>query len=393
MDRFWRPAWVEVNIDAIQHNIQEVQRLIGKNIDIIGVIKGDAYGHGAVEMARQLSNFGVKRLAVATVDEGVELRENGVTIPVLVLGYTGISQLAAAVEHDLSMTLHLKEMAEKISDIARHRNKIAKVHIKVNTGMNRIGILPGEAKDFFLSVQEMAGLKIEGIFTHFASAGQKDKTDANRQLKLFKEVIAGIKEISKEEFIVHTANSGATMEMPDAYFDAVRPGRLIYGLYPYPKVKKVIHLQPALQVKCEIAQINQIPAGEGVGYEAIFRPSHQTTTATLPIGFTDGVVSKRTIDQILVIIGGQKRKVVAVCADMCMVDLGSNPTHAQPGDMVTLIGTQDGETITVDEIAGPSKQSLGGVLSHLSRRLPRIYLKKNKPYLARLPFEKYENID
>jgi len=373
MDRFWRPAWVEVNIDAIQHNIQEVQRLIGKNIDIIGVIKGDAYGHGAVEMARQLSNFGVKRLAVATVDEGVELRENGVTIPVLVLGYTGISQLAAAVEHDLSMTLHLKEMAEKISDIARHRNKIAKVHIKVNTGMNRIGILPGEAKDFFLSVQEMAGLKIEGIFTHFASAGQKDKTDANRQLKLFKEVIAGIKEISKEEFIVHTANSGATMEMPDAYFDAVRPGRLIYGLYPYPKVKKVIHLQPALQVKCEIAQINQIPAGEGVGYEAIFRPSHQTTTATLPIGFTDGVVSKRTIDQILVIIGGQKRKVVAVCADMCMVDLGSNPTHAQPGDMVTLIGTQDGETITVDEIALSLKTINYEVVSTITDRTERIY--------------------
>ena len=154
MNRFWRPAWVEVDIDALQHNIREIQGLIGNNVDIIGVIKGDAYGHGAVEYAVQLVNFGVKRLAVATVDEGVELRENGITVPVLVLGYTGISQLAAVVEHDLSISLHLKEMAEKISDLARKKNKTTKVHIKINTGMNRIGVLPVEAKNFFLLFKE-----------------------------------------------------------------------------------------------------------------------------------------------------------------------------------------------------------------------------------------------
>lgn len=376
MDRFWRPAWGEVDIDAIQHNIKEIKRLIGNRVDIIGVIKGDAYGHGAVEVARQLSNFGVGRLAVATVDEGVELRESGITVPILVLGYTGISQLSSIVEYNLSATLFLKETAIKLSCLAKNKCKVTKVHIKVNTGMNRIGVSPEEAKDFFQFVQDLEGIEIEGIFTHFASAAQKDKTDANKQLKIFKEVVSNIKKISKNKLLIHLANSGATMEMPDAHFDAVRPGGLIYGLYPYTEVEKVINLKLALQVKCEVAQIHEISPGEGAGYKGIFKPIHKTTIATLPIGSTDGV-----INQISVIIGGQKKKVVAVCADMCMVDLGPNSPQVKAGDIVTLIGTQEGEVISVDEIVGP-----------LSRCLPRIYFKNAKPYLARLPFEKYVKI-
>lgn len=384
-----RPVWIEIDINAIIHNIGEIKNYIGEQKEIIGVIKGDAYGHGAVEVARKLISAGVNYLAVATVDEGVELRENQINVPILILGYTGKSQITDAIDHNLDITIYLKEIAQEISSYVQNKNKEVKVHIKVNTGMNRIGILPKDTLDFIVFLQSLKGIKVEGIFTHFASAAQNDKTEANIQFKKFLNVVNDMKEIIKKPIIVHAANSGATMDMPYAHFDAVRPGRLIYGLYPYPEVKKVLNLKPALSVRTEIIQINRIEAEEGVGYEAVFTPKRDTYVATLPLGFTDGIVSRRTVNKISVIIRGKKRKVVAVCADMCMVDLGPILDSTSIGDPVTLVGNQDNITISIEDIATPSEQSLGGVLYHLSRRLPRIYLKNQNPYLLKNPFEKY----
>lgn len=392
MKRYWRPSWIEIDVDAIMHNIKEIKRHIGKKKEIIGVIKGDAYGHGAVEIAKQIIPVGVKYLAVATVDEGIELREHGIEVPILILGYVGKSQLMDLVVYNLSCALYIEGIARELSACALKKDKFAKVHLKINTGMNRIGILPQKALDFVKFVQSLKGLKIEGIFTHFASAAQKDKTDADKQFKKFDNLIKKAKDLIKEPIIIHTANSGATMDMPYANFDAVRPGRLIYGLYPYPEVEKVIQLWPAIAIRSEIAQINEINSGEGVGYEGIFRPKQKIYVATLPIGFSDGIVSKRAANKISVIVNGEKKKVVAVCADMCMVDLGPSNPKVSIGDVVTLIGKQNGAEITIDEIAISSEQTLGEVLMNLSRRLPRVYLKNGQPYLVKKPFEKYVNI-
>jgi len=389
----YRPVWVEIDIDKITHNIAEIQRHIGSQKGIIGVIKGDAYGHGAVEIARNIISGGVKCLAVATVEEAIELREHQIKIPILVLGYTGTLQIKEAIDYDLSMNVYLKENAQFISDYALEKKKVARVHVKINTGMNRIGILPEKSLEFIKFLKSLRGIQIEGIFTHFASAAQKDKTDANKQYNIFSEVVENIKKILENPIIIHAANSGATMDMPYAHFDAVRPGRLIYGLYPYSKVKKTLLLKPALSVRAKIIQINRVRAGEGVGYEGIFRPKQDTYTATLPLGFTDGIVSKRTINQISVILKGVKRPVVAVCADMCMINVGPDLEDISIGDVVTLLGEQDGLNIPVEDIAISSEQSLGGVLYHLSRRLPRFYQKNNNTYLLKNPFEKYITIE
>lgn len=393
MKRHWRHSWIEIDIDAIIHNIKEIKRYIGSQKEIIGVLKGDAYGHGAVEIAKQIILAGVKYLAAATVDEGIELRNHQIEVPILILGYVGESQLSDLVDYDLSYTLYLEKMARELSSYAEKKDKLAKVHLKINTGMNRIGILPEKALDFLKFIQSLKGLKIEGIFTHYALATQKDKTKANRQFKKFNNLIKEIKKLITKPIIIHSANSGATLEMPYAHFDAVRPGRIIYGLYPYPGVEKVIQLHPGIAVKSEIAQINEIKLGERVGYGGIFKPKQKTYIATLPIGITDGILSKRTVNKISVIINGEKKKVVAVCADMCMVDLGPSKSDVSVGDMVTLIGKQGGVEITIDEIAMLSEQTLSGVLCHLSRRLPRVYLKKGKPYLVKNPFEKYVSLN
>jgi len=388
-----RPVWIEINVDAISHNIKEIKKYIGEKCEVIAVIKDDAYGHGAVEVARNVIAAGAKYLAVATVDEGIELREHQIKIPILILGYTGRSQIKEAVDHNLSMTVYLKEIAQEISVYALIKNKVAKVHVKVNTGMNRIGILPNDAFEFISFLQSLDGIQIEGIFTHYASAHQEDKTVANIQYNKFLNIVNDIKKNIKEPIIVHSANSGGTMDMSYAHFDAVRPGRLIYGLYPYPEVEKTLELQPALSVRAEVIQIYKIKAGEGVGYDGIFKPKQDTYIATLPLGFTDGIVSKRTINRISVILKGKKRPVVAVAADMCMINIGPSLDDISIGDTVTLLGEQDNITIPVDDIAIPSEQSLGGVLDHLSRRIPRIYLKDKKPYLLKNPFEKYIVLD
>lgn len=395
MKKNWRPSWIEVDVDGILYNIREIKRYIGSQKEIIGVIKGDAYGHGAVEIAKQIILAGVKYLAVATIDEGIELRDHQIEVPILVLGYVEQSQLSDIVDYDLSSACYLKGIARELSLCALKKNKIAKVHLKINTGLNRIGILPEKALDFLKFIQLLKGLKIEGIFTHFAWSEQKDKTEANRQFEKFNHLVKKIKKLITEPIIIHAADSGATMDMPYAHFDAVRPGGLIYGLYPYPGVKKVIRLRTGIiAVRSEIAQINEIKSGEGVGYNWVFRPKQKTYVATLPIGSNDGIVPRRrgTENKISVIINGEKKKLVAVCADMCMVDLGPSHSNISVGDIVTLLGKQDRVEITINEIAMVSKETLAGVLRNLSRRLPRVYLKSGKPYLVKKPFEKYVNL-
>lgn len=396
MKRNWRPSWIEVDVDGIIHNIKEIKRYIGSQKEIIGVIKGDAYGYGAVEIARQTILAGVKYLAVATVDEGIELRDHQIEVPILVLGYVGQSELSKLVDYDLSSALYLQEVAKELSLCAVKKDKLAGVHLKINTGLNRIGILTEKALDFLKFIQSLKGLKIEGIFMQFSSSAQKDKTEAKRQFEKFSNLVKKIKKLMTEPIIIHSACSGATMDMPYAHFDAVRPGGLIYGLYPYPGVKKVIRLRTGiLAVRSEIAQINEIKPGEAVGYKCVFKPKQKTFVVTLPIGSNDGIVPRRrgTENKISVIINGEKKKLVAVCQDMCMVNLGPSNQNVSVGDIVTLLGKQDGVEITIDEIAMASKVTLRGVLSNLSRRLPRVYLKSGKPYLVRIPFEKYVNLN
>jgi alanine racemase len=322
-------------------------------------------------------------LAVATVDEGIELRQNGITVPILVLGNMYTGQLEDMLRYDLIVPLYSLKTAEYLSSMALRAGKKAIAHIKVNTGMNRLGVDIQDMVDFVQKVRGLQGIVIEGIYTHFASSAQADKSDANRQLEKFNSIIEILNNMNFKVPYYHAANSGAIMDMPYSYLTAVRPGRLVYGLYPYPEVNKTLKLKPALQLKCYISAVRKVSVGDGVGYNAQFCPSKPTTVLTLPLGSTDGI-SKRLSGKCPVLVRGSKKRIVAICADMCMVDLEMAESDIESGEEVTIIGNQGQESVAVDEIAEILGVTLGEVFCCLNKRLPRVYIKEGKPYLLRV---------
>lgn len=384
LERFWRPAWVEVNSDAIQHNVKEIRRHVGPRVQVFAVIKGDAYGHGAVEVARRALEAGADRLAVANLEEGLELRRAGITAPVLVLGYVPAYQLLEVVRNDLTIALYLTETATTLAAVAKGQGKKVRVHLKVDTGMNRIGVRPDKAVEFARYVRDLGGIEIEGVFTHFASAARPDKSEAEKQYSVFAKTLLDLRAAGFAPPLCHAANSAAIMEMPHTHLTAVRAGRLLYGYYPYAGSPRVLDLRPALELKCEIACVKAVEEGQGVGYDAAYRPQKATTIVTLPLGFTDGL-SRQLAGICPVLIAGEKKRIVAFCADMCMVDVGESNLLPKVGDEAVIIGKQGQEVITVDELADLLGVSLGQVLCQLSRRLPRVYVRGRGPYLVRLP--------
>jgi alanine racemase len=380
MDRFWRPAWVEIDTDAIGNNVREIRRHIGEKVQFIVVVKGDGYGHGAVEVGRVALANGADRLAVAMVDEALELRDHGITAPILVLGYTAPCQLAAAVDHDLTLALYTRQIAKELAAVAQEKGKVVKVHMKVNTGLNRIGVQPEDAVEFARFVKGLAGIELEGIFTHFAKAAQKDKTDTERQLRVFNQVLEELAAAGIDIPLRHAANSAATYDLPSTHFNAVRTGRIFYGYYPYPEAEKNLTLKPALQLKTIAVHAIPVAAGDGVGYDAFYRPAQDTRIITLPLGSSDGL-SKRLAGKCPVLLKGQRKTIVATCADMCMVDAGD--LEVKVGEEVVIFGKQGEASVSPEEVNPLLGVTLGEVLCCLSRRLPRVYTRNGKPYLVR----------
>ena len=353
MKPFWRPAWVEVDLNIIDHNINQIKKHIGPDKEIMAVLKGNAYGHGAIQVAKQVVASGVKKIAVALVDEAIELRKSGIDIPILVLGYLHEYQMPAVLDYNLTSTVYLKETAALLDKLAQEKDKVLPIHLKVNTGLNRIGLRPTEIIDFYRFIDNMENIKITGIFSHFGSAAQEDKASANEQFRIFKELLERMEQLGLEYGDAHIANSAATMEMDYAHFGMVRIGKIIYGLLPYPEVKETIHLKPALQMKCRIGFIHEVEPGETVGYSSEYKVNKKTKIATLPFGFTDGIISKSIVGKCSVLIAGESKKIVAICADMCMVDLGSDCQSVKIGDEVVVIGSQNGKKQTLDDFANP----------------------------------------
>jgi len=384
MKPFWRPAWVEVDLNIIDHNINQIKKHIGPDKEIMAVLKGNAYGHGAIQVAKQVVASGVKKIAVALVDEAIELRKSGIDIPILVLGYLHEYQMPAVLDYNLTSTVYLKETAALLDKLAQEKDKVLPIHLKVNTGLNRIGLRPTEIIDFYRFIDNMENIKITGIFSHFGSAAQEDKASANEQFRIFKELLERMEQLGLEYGDAHIANSAATMEMDYAHFGTVRIGKIIYGLLPYPEVKETIHLKPALQMKCRIGFIHEVEPGETVGYSSEYKVNKKTKIATLPFGFTDGIISKSIVGKCSVLIAGESKKIVAICADMCMVDLGSDCQSVKIGDEVVVIGSQNGKKQTLDDFANPLNVGIGEVSSKISTRLPRLYMKAAKPYIVQM---------
>jgi alanine racemase len=366
-----RPTWLEIDLGAIASNLQLIRRAAGRSVDIMAILKADAYGHGAVQVARTVALHGVHMVGVATVNEGILLREQGIRLPILVLGYVPPWQVRDAIANDLGMALFSERVARYADRWARAMGKVARVHVKVDTGMSRLGLPPEDVPDFLETVMGLAAVRVEGIFTHFANADDPDHPMNHEQVVRFRRVLELLKGKGWVPKYVHAANSAAIFYLPDSHFNIVRPGIALYGLRPSLKVEPPEGLRPALSFKSHVAQVKQLRKGTCVSYGCRYVTERDSVIAVLPVGYGDGFRrGPRGWKEVLV--RGQRAPVVGtVCMDMCMVDVTDVPA-VREGDEVVLIGEQGHQRITVEEVAGWLGTVSYEVVSEILARVPRV---------------------
>ena len=374
-----RGAWAEINLDAIENNIEQVKKSCGDK-EIIAVIKADGYGHGAVGISKELIDNGAKRFAVATLPEAVELRRAGVEIPIMTLGFIGEEFYDEIVDYNIEQTIFSYDSAKVLSDIAMKKNKIAKIHIAVDTGMGRIGFLTTiEQAQEVHKISKLPSVKIVGIFTHFATADEKDKKYTELQIERFKKFNSWLEDLGVYIPFKHVSNSAAIIDLPDLEYEGVRAGIMMYGYYPSTEVNmEEVNLIPVLTLKARIIHLKTLNKGEGISYGKTYITDRVSKIATLPIGYADGL-SRLQAGKGKVIIGGKIVPIVGrICMDQCMVDVTEVP-DVKIGDEVILIGSDDyGNKITADDLANHIGTISYEILCDISKRIPRIYIKKGE---------------
>lgn len=369
-------GYAQVDLDAVVSNALNIKTVIKPETRLMGVIKTDGYGHGSIPVAKALEKLDfMYGFAVATAEEAFELRENGIMLPILVLGYTFPESFERMVALDIRPAVFTLDAALGLSEEGFRQHKKAKVHIKVDTGMGRIGIIPNdEGFQYVRLLHALPNLSIEGIFTHFARADEKDKTDAFRQLSLFQDFTGRIeKELGLSGLIKGCSNSAAILEMPQADLDVVRAGIILYGLAPSASVDMGrIALKPALSLYSTIIYIKWLPAGSPISYGGHYVTQRRTRVATIPIGYGDGY-PRSLSDKGYVLIRGRKAPILGnVCMDQFMVDITDIP-EAMEEDQVTLIGRDGEEEITAEMLGELSGRFHYELICGLGKRIPRIY--------------------
>lgn len=373
----WRPYYAEINLDNFRHNFREVKRLAsGKKT--IGVIKADAYGHGAVELAAILAEENVDYFAVAVITEAIELRRNGYKQPILILGFTQPNFAKEIIENDITQTVFNYELAEEISNEAVRLNKKAKIHIKLDTGMGRIGFLPDDiAVSQIKRISRLQNIQIEGIFTHFATADEKNKEFSMLQLERYNRTIKKLSNEGIDIEIKHMANSAAIIDLPQAYFDAVRPGIMLYGYYPSEEVRTDrLTLKPVMELRAKIVNIKEVPKDTPISYGRKFYTNKVSKIATLSFGYADGY-TRLLFGNTFVILNGIATPVVGkICMDQCMIDI-SDCGDAVVGDEVIVMGEKNGISNNAANIAKRLGTISYEVLCMVSKRVPRIYVENS----------------
>lgn len=368
-----RNTWVEIDLDSIANSLAEARKIVNPETKIAGVVKANAYGHGAIDVAKTLIENGVDMLAVACLTEAIELRAYYSKTPILIMGYTPDSKLRFAVEQNISTTIFSLEQAEILSNIGETLNKEAVVHIKINTGLNRLGLnVDDKTIHIIKQIYNMKNINVEGIFTHFAlDTIETDK----EQFELFKKILNGLESKGINIPIKHVSDSIAMVKYPEYHLDMIRLGSFMYGVKTSLMEEGVLKL--AMTFKTQISHINNIKKGEGVGYGYSYVAEKDTLVGTLAVGYADGYM--RCLGNIgEVSINGKKVPIIGkICMDQSMVDL-TNVPEAKVGDEVVLLGEGSKDTITLGEISQKANTNKNEILSIVSRRVPRVYMKDNK---------------
>jgi alanine racemase len=366
-----RPTWLEVDLEAIVLNLRQAIQIVGDAVQVMVVLKADGYGHGAVRIARTALNNGAHMLAVACLSEGVRLRREGINGPILVLGYTPAWQAREAVLDDITATVFDLDTARAFSRAAGAVGRSARVHVKVDTGMGRLGLLPDQVLPFMRQAIGLPGLVVEGMFTHFSVADEADKTYTYQQLARFDSVLSQLKEAGLHVPIIHAANSAAALTIPRSRFDMVRLGIALYGLSPSNDTSLPAGFRPALSFKTRVAQVKLLPPGSCVSYGNTYQTQDEERIAIIPVGYADGF-RRAPAHWGSVLVRGQRAPIVGrVCMDQTMINVTRIPGVRQ-GDEVVLIGRQGDQAITVEEVAAQLGTINYEVISEILARVPRV---------------------
>ncbi|HUT15682.1 MAG TPA: alanine racemase [Anaerolineae bacterium] len=367
-------TWAEIDLDAIAHNARELKRWIGAKTELMAVVKANGYGHGAIPVSETALDNGASRLAVNRSAEGVQLRRAGISAPILVMGYTLPSAAEAIVQWDLTPTVNTVEQAEALSATASRENKVLPVHIKVDTGMGRFGLLPGEVVDFVRAISQLSSLMVEGIYTHFAMADAVDKAYTLRQFAIYLDVTKRLDEAGFPIAIKHVANSAATLDLTKTHLDMVRCGIALYGLRPSSEVEPAIPLLPAMALKSRVARVRTLPTGSSISYGCTYTTARPTLVALVPVGYGDGyhrLLSNRG----QVLVGGQRAPIVGrVCMDQLVVNVNSTP-DVQQNDEVVFFGRQGDSEITTEEVAAWAQTINYEMTTSILPRVTRVHFK------------------
>ncbi|MBU0880765.1 MAG: alanine racemase [Candidatus Omnitrophica bacterium] len=365
-----RSTWAEIDLKAIEYNYRQVRKHVGKGINIMAVVKANAYGHGTVEVSNALERSGVDYLGVATTDEAVRLRDHGIKCPILVLSSVLPVEVGVAVEKDITLSICDEELFDVIRKESARGGKL-KVHIKIDTGMGRVGIWHEEALNLVKKVSAESGMILEGIYTHFSSAG-RDDFFTTYQIEAFEKLLSSIEKNWIKIPLRHAANSIATVDFHRAHLNLVRPGLVIYGMYPKHTFPRIIKLKPALELKTRVVFIKDTPPGRSISYGRTFITHKHTKIATLPIGYADGYGRKLSNKAEVLIRGRRARVVGKITMDQTMVDVG-HINGVKMGDEVVLIGKQGREEIRAENLARMAESIAYEVVCGISNRVPRVY--------------------
>ena len=366
-----RPTFVEVNLPRLQQNLEAIRRKAAP-AKVMVVLKANAYGHGLVEVARQVEAWGADMIGVAVLEEGLLLREIGIRSPIVVLGGIWGSQVPLFIQNDLTLTASSIEKLEQIDQAAEALGKTARVHIKIDTGMERIGVHYYSAGSLLEASLKCRNLEVEGIYSHFASADEADLSASRLQIERFEEVLRFYERRSLPPPIRHMANSGAILQLPEAYYDLVRPGILFYGVYPSPDVPHTVEVQPALSWKSRVVYFKVVLPGHPVSYGWTWQSDHNVRVVTVPVGYGDGYFRSMSNHSQVLLHGKKYPQVGRICMDQIMVNIESD--SAYNGDEVVLIGESNGERITVEDLAAWAGTIPYEILTNINTRVPRLYL-------------------
>jgi alanine racemase len=362
-------AWLEINLGTIRSNVKSLLQI--SQTEVMAIVKANGYGHGAAEIAAASVEAGATWCGVARLEEAIALRRAGINSHILVLGYTSPDRIAEAVNNNISLTIYDQQIGEAYAEQASKFGGGLRLHIKVDTGMGRLGISPDTALEFIEKLSRLPQLNIEGIFTHFARADEPQADTTANQLEMFDTLVAQLRKDGVAPRYIHAANAAAILNYPRARYDLVRPGIALYGFPPSPETPLPDSIKPAITWKTLLTSVRDFPAGHGISYGHIYHTRRTERIGSIAIGYADGF---RRVNGNVALVRGKRVPVVGrVCMDQCMLLLDDVP-DAEIGDEVVLLGTQNGESITAEELGERWNSFNYEVICGLSARLPRIYL-------------------